>query len=197
MARTKGFDPDAVLDLAVEVFRERGYAATSVDDLLARLKIKRQSLYDTFGDKHALFLAALERYDRRLGEEVIAVLEGDGPGLRAIERVFDSVIGARVGRGSDAWRPGCLMVNTAVELAGRDPRAADRMARSADRTEQAFLAALERSLARGELSARPRDLRPLARYLANSLRGLQVTARMGADAEELRDVIGVTLAALR
>ncbi|MFC6928982.1 hypothetical protein ACFQHO_00535 [Actinomadura yumaensis] len=89
------------------------------------------------------------------------------------------------------------MVNTAVELAGRDARAADRVARSAERTEQAFLAALERSRARGELSARHRDLRPLARYLANSLRGLQVTARMGADAEELRDVIGVTLAALR
>lgn len=192
MARTKSFDPEVVLDLAVEVFRERGYASTSVDDLIARLGIKRQSLYDTFGDKHALFLAALDRYEQRLHAEVVAVLEGDGAGLDAIERVFWAVVEA-----GEARRPGCLMVNTAVEAAGRDPEASRRVRRNAERVEQAFRAALERALARGDLAGRSRDLGALARYLSNALRGLQVTARMGADVGELRDVIRVTLSVIR
>ena len=66
MARTKEFDVDAALDRAIELFWAQGYEATSLNDLLDHMEIGRQSLYDTFGDKHALFLAALDRYRAKM-----------------------------------------------------------------------------------------------------------------------------------
>ncbi|WP_369199460.1 TetR/AcrR family transcriptional regulator [Streptomyces sp. PU-14G] len=198
MARPKSFDPDAALDRAVEIFWTRGYEATSVDDLVSGIGIKRQSLYDTFGDKRALYLASLDRYEARLREEMIAVLEAPGEGVGAIESVLRSVIDPREREG---MRCGCFLVNAAVEVAMRDPEAALRVHRNAERIESALLAALERASAAGELPERRADgragLRALARYLANALRGLQVALRMGTPEAELRDVVDVTLSALR
>ena len=60
MARQKEFDLEEVLDKAVALFRQRGYAATGVEDLVSYLGIGRGSLYATFGSKHGLYLAALD-----------------------------------------------------------------------------------------------------------------------------------------
>ncbi len=62
MARTKEFDPDAALQSALELFWRRGYEATSMADLVEALGIGRASIYATFGNKHDLYLKALERY---------------------------------------------------------------------------------------------------------------------------------------
>ena len=62
MVRTKQFDKHGALDEAMQLFWERGYHATSIQDLVDRLGVNRQSLYDTFGGKDQLFLSALERY---------------------------------------------------------------------------------------------------------------------------------------
>ena len=75
MARPKAFDVERALDRAVEVFWTRGYEATSLCDLLEHMEIGRQSLYDTFGDKHGLFLAALERYRRAMSQSLLGALE--------------------------------------------------------------------------------------------------------------------------
>jgi AcrR family transcriptional regulator len=68
MARPKTFDRTQILDKVVELFWDWGYEATSINDLLDYLGIRHQSLYDTFGDKHGLFLEALERYDQQYKE---------------------------------------------------------------------------------------------------------------------------------
>ena len=62
MPRTKEFDPEVALERAMELFWRRGYATTSVADLVAHLGVARASLYSTFGTKHDLYVAALERY---------------------------------------------------------------------------------------------------------------------------------------
>ncbi len=62
MARPRNYDEDQVLQGAVALFRGRGYERTSVPDLIDELGICRQSLYNTFGDKHGLYLMALDRY---------------------------------------------------------------------------------------------------------------------------------------
>jgi TetR/AcrR family transcriptional regulator, transcriptional repressor for nem operon len=62
MARHKEFDRDEALRKAMEVFWSRGYEAASIEDLVKHMGINRQSLYDTFGHKHALYLKALDRY---------------------------------------------------------------------------------------------------------------------------------------
>src|SRR5918999_5563657 len=88
MARPKSFDEEAVLDQAVQLFRERGYEGTSLADLEAHLGLGRQSLYNSFGDKHALFLKALDLYRREVGEPGVSRLNAPGAGLQAIRAFF-------------------------------------------------------------------------------------------------------------
>jgi TetR/AcrR family transcriptional repressor of nem operon len=73
MARTKLFSEEAILDKAMKLFWEKGYNATSAQDLVDGLGISRSSLYDTYGDKHSLFVTALKRYRK---ERIDPVLEG-------------------------------------------------------------------------------------------------------------------------
>ncbi len=59
--RHKAFDPSTVLNEAVDVFWTQGYEATSVQDLVDHMGINRFSMYDTFGNKHELFMSACHR----------------------------------------------------------------------------------------------------------------------------------------
>jgi AcrR family transcriptional regulator len=65
MARQKEFDQEKALRKAVRLFSQQGFAATSTDELMRVMNVGRQSMYDTFGDKRALFLRALEMYVHR------------------------------------------------------------------------------------------------------------------------------------
>ncbi len=80
MARTKEFDPDAALQSALELFWRRGYEATSVADLVEHLGIGRASIYATFGNKHELYLKALDRYAE--GRDAVLLAELSQPGTR-------------------------------------------------------------------------------------------------------------------
>jgi TetR/AcrR family transcriptional repressor of nem operon len=81
MARPKAFHRDEALDRALAVFWRKGYEATSVADLVKALGVNRASLYTTFRDKHALFLAAFDRYDEReIGAAVRHLRNTQGPG---------------------------------------------------------------------------------------------------------------------
>ncbi|WP_019633632.1 TetR/AcrR family transcriptional regulator [Actinomadura atramentaria] len=189
MARTKEFDPDAALDAALELFWERGYEATSMADLVARLGIGRASLYATFGGKHDLFLRALERYRDRA--DPVESLARPGPALPAVRALLASYVAADL-----ADRRGCMVVNTAVELAPRDAAAARRVAAAWDGLEAALAAALVRARAQGEIPA-DRDPRALARFLLVVAQGLRVVGRADADPRRLWDAVEQTMAAIQ
>lgn len=192
MARTKEFSPDTALTRAMDLFWCRGYEATSVEDLLEGMGIGRGSLYGTFGDKRALFLAALDRYRDEQAGQLIRALD-EAPSVReALRDVFERVVQVAA---ADPRRRGCLMANTAVELAPHDPEVAERVRANAARIEEVFVRALARGQAAGDIGDR-HDPRALARFLINSFQGLQVMARAGSDRSTLEDVVGVTLAAL-
>src|SRR5437899_12857916 len=84
MARPKAFDPGEAMKEAMEAFWERGYHGTSVNDLLAEMKLNRGSMYDTFGDKKTLFLATLAEYERQGREAVAEILNKPGSARAAI-----------------------------------------------------------------------------------------------------------------
>jgi len=191
VARPKAFDRDQALSAAMQVFWVKGYEATSLDDLLAAMKIGRQSLYDTFGDKRALFLAALERY-RALADDYLRGCLADAPTVKAaFQRLFMQV----VDEPEEHQRRGCLLVNSAVELAPHDPATAQLVVDYQRATERLFRRGLELAQKRGELPAE-RDVRALARYLVSALQGLRVTAKADPNRAALRDVVNVALAAL-
>jgi TetR/AcrR family transcriptional repressor of nem operon len=188
MSRQKEFDRDEVLDRALDLFWQRGYEATSVQDLVAAMGIHRGSLYATFGEKRALFLAALERYEHVGIETVLAELERPGPVRESVRRVFEGVVREAAASGG---RRGCFAINTAMELAPHDPAVAARVDSMLRRVEGAFEAALIRAQARGEIAVA--DPRALARFLTATLQGLRMLARAGTDCATLTDVVEVAL----
>ncbi len=193
MARPKAFDREAVLARALDVFWAKGYAATSLADLLAATRLSKSSLYDTFGSKRALFLAALDLYGRRLERDLVAGLEGDRPATEAIAATLRSAV-LRATEAGDLR--GCLFGNAAVELAPHDAEVADRVAAGLGRIEQAFYMAVLRGQVAGEIPA-DRPARTLARLLAAGLQGLHVLARARPRRRALEDAVQGLLAALK
>ncbi|MGV9278798.1 TetR/AcrR family transcriptional regulator [Streptomyces griseosporeus] len=193
MARTKEFDPDAVLQSALELFWERGYEATSMADLVERLGIGRASIYATYGNKRDLYLKALDRYGELRCGPLARELSEPGPALppvRAVVRRFAAEAADEACRAR-----GCLVTNTAAELAPHDSAAARRVELSWTHLETLLHSALLRAQAQGEL-AEERDARALARMLLVLLQGLRVVGKASSDPALVRDAAEQALALL-
>jgi TetR/AcrR family transcriptional regulator, transcriptional repressor for nem operon len=193
MPRTKSFDEDAVLDLAVQLFWERGYEGTSLADLETRLGLGRQSLYNTFGDKHALFLKALDRYRRDMGGAALAHLDAPDAGLDAIHGFFRWSVESLT---SPDARHGCLVTNTISDRGAQDPDAMLRCNHSRDALERAFRRALVQAKARRELP-RGLDVEATATLLVVQNYGLTVLAKAGATAAQLNAAVEALFAGLK
>ena len=192
MARTKEFDPDKVLDDAMALFWQRGFESTSMADLVDGLGIARASLYATFGDKHALYLKALDRYVERRDPAVVERLSAPGSPLAAVVS-FIAEYAAEIA--ADEQRRGCLVVNAAVERLPGDDAAAQRVRSSWQTLEVALTSALSRARAEGELAA-DADPRALARFVLVVLQGLRVVGKADPGGPLVRDAIAQLRAAL-
>ena len=171
--RPRSFDVDAAVERAMDVFWSRGYHATALPDLLRATKLSRGSLYAAFGDKHSLFLRALDRYiTDALTRMDIELDPRRDPvdGLRAY-------LAGYVDRASGAdGRRGCLLVATAMELAGQDAEVGRRFASFFKTMEARVTDALSRAKAAGKL-ADGVDPSSGARILVCFLWGLRVVAK--------------------
>lgn len=188
MARPKEFDRDQALHKAMEVFWARGYEAASVRDLVEHMGINRQSLYDTFGDKHALYLQALDRYREVETRKLFELLERSSI-KKALRELFAGVIEGSLCPGT---RRGCFMGNAMSELAGRCEATAAKTSSNMAAVEDAFYRALLRGKKSGELKE-VRDPRAVARFLCCTLQGLMLMAKATHDHEPLADVVKITL----
>lgn len=187
MGRPRSFDAETVLDKAVEVFRAKGYEAASVDDLEKAMGLRRASLYGAFGDKHALYLAALRRYDATRMTRLIAALDAERTGRRALARLFKTVLA------ECAREPaGCLMANATMEKAAADAGAARCVADSRRRLEGAAHAAILRGRADRSLRGRG-DARAGARLLSAIVFGLRALAKSGCTSAQLREAASLAL----
>jgi len=192
MARQKEFNRDEVLHKAMEVFWTRGYEATSIQDLVKQMGINRQSIYDTFGDKHSLFLQALDLYREIQSRKVLEILDRPGSVKRNLKLLFQEAMDKAL---SEEGRRGCFVGNAMSELAGRCKETAARTCNSVASAEKTFQRALERGKKEGELPAL-RDTRAVARFLYSSLQGLLLLAKATRDRQLLNDVVKVTLSVL-
>jgi TetR/AcrR family transcriptional repressor of nem operon len=188
MARPKEFDREVALKTAMEVFWAKGYEATSTDDLRHAIGIGRQSLYDTFAGKRALYLEALRRYQDESVSARIRSLRTPGSPLAGIRNLL-----AGVARETPAQRAlGCMGVNAICEFGAVD---ADVSAIGKE-SESVLLSALEQTLkeakAKGEIRASV-DERAAAQFLHMTLVGLKITAKAGAKPEVLRRIAEVAV----
>jgi TetR/AcrR family transcriptional repressor of nem operon len=193
MARTKVFDEHLVLDKAMRLFWEKGYNATSAQDLVDILGISRSSLYDTYGDKHSLFVKALKRYRE---ERIDPVLQ-EVVTTEDVEGYFKSFFGFIKSEAINGTNPvGCFMVNSAVEMAPVDPEVAAIANGIMNDMENALCKAIEKGQKKG-IFTKQYNARSLANFVFNSVNGLKVTAKFDVDQKMFDDVIRITLSALK
>ncbi|WP_395577035.1 TetR/AcrR family transcriptional regulator [Streptomyces sp. BK79] len=193
MARTKEFDPDAALQSALELFWRRGYEATSMADLVDHLGIGRASIYATFGNKHELYLKAMDRYTETRDQLLLAELSQPGPALPAVRAMVRRI--AAEAASPQGRMNGCFVTNTAAELAPHDPAAARRVEISWEHVETPLHSALVRAQAQGELPG-DRDPRALARMLLVLLQGVRVVGKASNDPARVRDAVEQALTLL-
>ena len=191
MARPKAFDRDTALQGAITLFREKGYAAASTDDLLGAMGIGRQSMYDTFGDKRGLFLAALERYIGDSVEEFIRDMQAGSTPLAGLDAAMMAFAERAGSRGE-----GCMGVTAVFEFGRGDPE----VAAISDASARTHLAAIERQLrsakAAGEIAPKL-GIKAAAAFVMASLSGMRVAARGGAEVRSLQQIAEFTLLAVR
>lgn len=176
--RPREFDPVAVLDGAVDVFWEMGYESTTTRDLERRLQISQSSLYNTFGSKRGLLLAAIDRYEARIREELFTILD-NGSGIAAVE-AFVRELGEWIARNEHR---GCLVVNL-MASAAEDPQIAERASAYRGTIRRALFETLRREPSVSTAAAKRR-----ADVLLAAVLGLHITARSTADPEEVTAMV--------
>jgi len=189
--RPKEFDRDEVLDRAMFLFWRKGYEATSIGDLTDELGIGRQSLYDTFGDKHALYVSALDHYRERYGMLIGDVIAADGPIRKVMHDVFAKVIEGSLARPTRS----CMLVAATAERCPDDRDVAQRFCSNTTALERAITERLERAKHAGELG-KHHDPKRLARYFSSTLYGVQIQGRGGIARRSLEDAAEVAISVL-
>src|SRR3954463_11165486 len=181
--RPREFDMDIALDGAVRVFSERGYHATSIGDLTTAMRLATGSVYKAFRDKHAVFLAAFERYVALRQEQTRSAAAKGANGRERVRNMLLSYV--EHSQGSEGRR-GCLVVGSAVELAAGEP-VIGAPGSAPLKTNEPFIAALIREgQAEGSIP-RHVDAHDTARLMICLTQGLRVVgkARLPLDGKRL------------
>lgn len=175
MGRPKEFDPKDAATEAMHLFWAKGYHDTSIRDLVERTGVNYYGLYSVFDDKRGLFLAALDRYRDTVTAEILGELSKPGPALTGVRRAFHRA--ADLTKSQDG-HAGCLMCNTAAELASHDADVAAKVQANLTRLRDGFRAALTRAQNEGDLSE-DKNVTALAEFLAATLYTLSLLTRAG------------------
>ncbi len=192
MARTKDFDESEVLKKAVSLFWLKGYNGTSMQDLVDSLGISRSSLYDTYGDKHTLFLKALEFYQSTSGNQMCSIVTNATSAIDAIRELLEMITNNLL---KDKQHRGCFMVNAEVELAPLDAEVRKMICKNEKLIEEAFQLAIQKGQASGEITNK-QDARALTRFFLTTIKGIQVSAKSTTDKAFFDDIIKTALSIL-
>jgi AcrR family transcriptional regulator len=183
MARPKEFDQNKALHKAIRLFSQQGFAATSTDELMRVMDVGRQSMYDTFGDKRALFLKALELYVTESVQSIGVELDRKGSALSAVRNALVSFAERKDLCSSE----GCMGLNAVGEFGQRDADVT-RITRNAARIQrQNLMKVLARAKIEGEVDA-DADPEGIADFFESTLAGIRMAAKAGKSREALRKV---------
>jgi TetR/AcrR family transcriptional regulator, transcriptional repressor for nem operon len=192
MARTKDFDEDEILDKALAIFWHKGYNGVSMQELVDGLGISRSSLYDTFTDKYSLFIKSLQRYRQKTASQVIQMINQAASPKAALKELFQSTVNEAI---ADKKQRGCFMANCAIENSPHDKAIAKMVHENMQDLEDAFCLAISKGQEMGELTSR-QNPRALARFFINSIHGIHIATKSGADKATFDDIVKVTFSVL-
>jgi AcrR family transcriptional regulator len=183
MARPKEFNQEKALRKAVRLFCRQGFAATSTDELMRVMGVGRQSMYDTFGDKRALFLKALGLYVTESVRSINAELEKPGSAITAIQ----SALATFADRDDLSSAEGCMGLNAISEFGQRDADVTRIIRKAASMQRQTLMHVLAQAKKQGELS-RDADLASMADFFESTLAGIRMAAKAGKSRLALRNI---------
>jgi TetR/AcrR family transcriptional repressor of nem operon len=192
MARPREFDPDEALEGAMQLFWSRGLTGTSMDELCTATGLSRSSIYACFGDKRELFLRCVDRYAERGTDRFEALRSGSVPVRVAMaELLFDLIDRIVSGTGNR----GCLLGNSAAELAPTDAVAMGRVRAGLERVEAVVRDGLERARDAGEIAAGT-DVDELAKFFVVGMQGMRLVGKARPDRDALNAVAETMLRVL-
>jgi TetR/AcrR family transcriptional repressor of nem operon len=192
MPRPKEFDRDEVLERAMITFRDNGYEATSMQELVDRMAINRFSIYGTFTNKHELFVEALQMYLETVAKPFFGRLEESDQGLEVIELVLMELV-TRIKSGVSP--NGCLLCNTIAELGSYEDKRIHMVLETYLKLQEGYFhAAILRAKELGEISADV-DARGQAKLLVGYTTGLLGMAKVLSE-KEMCDSVKATVAAI-
>jgi AcrR family transcriptional regulator len=192
MARNREFDPKEALEKAMMVFWQKGYVDTSIDDLVDATGVSRYGLYAEFGSKRGLFLASLDYYQENAVQAFFGIVEQAGAALPEIRLYFDKILDFY---SQPAGKLGCLMCNSATEVAPHDQGVKEKVNGAMERMTTGFGVALTNAKKRGEVKSKL-NIKQAADFLTGVLLGASVMVRSGANKKMIRNTVEMSLASL-
>lgn len=192
MSRPREYDRDEVLEKTTNLFWERGFEATSMNEIVARTGLNKHSLYNEFGDKENLFLLCIDEYVNKFTKVLSDILTKKPLGLSNIEKLFDN----RVDYAATKNCKGCLLVNSVTEKEILSEEVNQKVRSILSGLNVSFYNCLKAAQNKGEIS-REKNCKVLASYLACFLFGLVNVGKNEDKKKELRNIVDVALSAVK
>ncbi len=180
----KQFDQQETLSQALTVFWNKGYEATSMQDLVSSMGINRASMYQTYGNKHALFLSSLDLYMDRTLNDVKQLVEVTDSPLNNLQHLFETIVELSL----QGEKHGCFINNTAIEFGNHDPDIAKKIRHFWEKLETEFTSLIKIAIENNELDS---GINPeqIASLLNINLQGLMVKSKTNTSKAELFNAI--------
>ncbi|MFK5983972.1 MAG: TetR/AcrR family transcriptional regulator [Pseudomonadota bacterium] len=186
------FNPDTALDAAMQLFWQKGYESTSLQNLINAMDLSKSSFYQAFKSKHQLFQRCIQQYQNMLSGKMKEHLEGAASRKSNISILFYNKADETSGLNA---RRGCLTMNTASEFAQTDPEISALISQSIESFVDVFESAIKQAQQQGEIST-DKDARSIAAYLVSSMSGLNTMIKSGADRESIKRIATIILSVL-
>jgi TetR/AcrR family transcriptional repressor of nem operon len=194
MPKIKQFDEQAVLIKATELFWEKGYFATSIQDLVAHLGINRASLYTTYGNKKTLFIKALNHYQATSRAGIKQLLSTADHVVEGLQKLFDFAIQEALSQ--QECCKGCFIVNTTTELLPHDEEVRQVVYTNQKEFEKLLEEYLQKGIQQQQIS-RDNDPRILSQVLFTFINGIRVVSKIEANKNQLDSMIKATLTLIK
>lgn len=193
MPKEKSFDEKTVLQNATELFWNKGYNGTSMDELTKATGLSRSSIYNTFEDKHHLFMKCIRFYQDQQIEELQKLIQKASTSSEKIEIIFNNAINDIV---KDESRKGCMAVNTTTELANQDEEVSGWLCKNMEDMETQFATWVTEAQQSGEINS-SFSAQALGKYLYSAFCGLRVIGQTTRDRKSLEEIVAVALSVLK
>jgi TetR/AcrR family transcriptional repressor of nem operon len=193
MARPREFDPEQALQVAIDVFWEKGYFDASVDEIVRRSGVAKYGIYGTFGTKDELFEKALQQYARNGKQVMLAMLKQENAGLPELKQFFSEAVKKVT---SQPDRRGCLLCNTAIEAASISSEVQAIVDDFFSETTKVFRRCLKKAVAEKQLTP-AMDSMEIAAYLTNTFRTVLMLTRSGETKRSIQQHVNVALSVLK